>query len=121
MDIDIIVEYGSMFATFALVTVFMLVFPDRIVQWQGRLARWWYKSYLQMPDDAVDKLLQLPTDAYTMGKRSQFLSRAPEHPEEYPRLIFGVRLVGCLIGGIGLLALGLLIWGALTGRLMIVR
>lgn len=101
--------------------VLFTLFPKRIVQWQGLFYRKWYKEYLQMPDAAVDKLPRLPTDSLITGTRSHFLSRAPEHPEEFPGLLRVYRAIGCLGGVLFILVMALLIWGSITGRLMIAR
>ena len=97
------------------------LFPQLPVRWLGTFYRKWYKDYMEMSDESIDKLPRLPTDTHMVGIRSHLINRAPEHPEEFPRFIGGVRVFGCIIAAIWLLSIMLLAYGLVTGKLMIVR
>ncbi len=104
----------------ALFGMMFTFFPQRIIQWQGRFYRNWYKEHLQMPNGAIDKLPRAPTDTYLAGSRSHFINRAPEHPNQFPRLIVTYRAMGCFAFALLILAITLLVWGSVTGRMTIV-
>lgn len=121
MQLEIVFWLVAYSLALAFFIVPFLLFPKQLVSWLGHFYRRWYKGYLEMPDGVIDKFPRLPTDTYLGGSRSQFVNRAPEHPEEFPRLILAYRLIGCFFAGLWILGIALLIWGAATGRLIIVR
>jgi hypothetical protein len=118
---DLVFWLAALFILMPLMFIPFLLFPRKLISWQGHFYRRWYKGYLEMPDEVIDKFPRLPTDTYLVGSRSHYINRAPEHPEEFPRAIRALRSFGWMLAGMWALAVALLIWGAATGRLMIAR
>ncbi len=98
---------GALFVlAFAGIPAFLFtVYPERIVGAQAGFHRKVYKDALHLSDEQIDKIPQFPTDKFFVGPRSDYVNRAPEHPEEFEREVFGVRMVGILFGWIFLVFL----------------
>ncbi len=88
-------------------------------RWQSRFYQFWYKNYLDMSDEAIDKLPRLPIDTHLMGQRSSFLDDASKHPEEYTNLSKTYKFIGYLIAGMLLIVIALMAWGIASGRMLI--
>ena len=90
--------------TFAVVVCFLgalivlfLVFPHKVVEFQGRFYRRAYKTLRRMSDAEIDSMVQLPTDRYFVGRRSEFIHNAPENPRMFTRLILAYRVAGFVL------------------------
>lgn len=89
--------FGLILACFGFLIFSLICFPHKIVEWQGRFYRRFYKIYRKMTDQEIDSIFQLPTDRYFMGPRSQFIANAPREPGKYTRLIRVYRVFGIVM------------------------
>ena len=98
-----------MVGLFGLGAFLLLRYPHKIVQWQGRDFKKVYKGHLEMSDRDIDQLSQFPADRFFMGQRSVFIKLAPEHPEQFGRLIVLYRIFGVIFLLMLLLVVGILV------------
>jgi len=79
-----------------LVALLIVVFPTEIVAWYATYCRNSYPDKRSL--EQRDELLGFsPWNKFLFGKFSDFATRGPEHPEEFPRLIWFVRLLGIFL------------------------
>ena len=119
MRLDLIFWLVVVIVIPGLIALLFIRAPEKITRWQGKFYRFWYKDYLGMSDEAIDKLPYLPVDRYLMGKMSSFIDEAQTHPENYTGLSRISRGIGCFITAMVLLTIALMVWAILTGRLFI--
>jgi len=92
----------------------LLVWPHKIIMWQGKFYRRIYKDMRGLTDKEIDALYQLPTDRFFMGRRSDFITNAPHTPEKYTHLIRVYRIIGIVILIFVLITVGLLLLATTT-------
>jgi hypothetical protein len=102
------------FTTLAWISTFN---PEYWVRRQAKFYRHSYKAVLKVPDDEIDKRTPRVWLLFLIDSMSHFVTRGPEHPEEFPRLLTYYRIIGIFVWFIILLTLGVLIWGIFSGRL----
>ena len=84
----------------ALLTLLGLVFvltPQVVLKLQASFYKRVYKDVLSMNDEDIDNRMMLPTDRALMGRRSDFIKRATEYPEDFTGLIVLIRIIGVLL------------------------
>lgn len=87
----------------SLVLGWLFVFrTEKVVRFHARLTRSVQKDLFQIPDEKLDEEIRLPIDNYVLGTRSVYVKEGAEHPENFPRFMAAIRLLGCffLLGGI---------------------
>ena len=89
---DILI-YTLLFGIPGFFAFILLFYPHKVIQWHAGEHRKFYKR-LNMSDDDIDRIPQLPTDRALMGKKSNYINEASENPEKYPGLIVVCRFLG---------------------------
>lgn len=98
-QIEILENLALTFAVLVPFTTFtwlMSFSPQTIVRWQARFYQRIYKESRRLPDEEIDRLVQLPWDRALMGKRSEFIQRGIVAPESYTKLIRAYRSIGII-------------------------
>ncbi len=106
-------------AFFVAFAYLFLIKAPHFVQLQARFYRIQYKIRLRMPDEKIDRRVAPLWFMFMIDSMSHFVNRGPEHPEEFPRLVIYYRLIGCLVWVLIIVVTSIVVWGAITGRLMI--
>lgn len=78
-----------------LVWILLVVFSTKIVSWHAKMYRDHY------PNEQALKLLDQaqefnPLSKLIIGKMSNYATRGPEHPEDFPRMIWFARSMGLI-------------------------
>lgn len=110
--------FALLFVLPGLLALLFIKSPERLVRWQGRFYKRWYKDTLRMTDKDIDTPPQWPWDKALMGSRSSFVNSAAENPEDYHGLLWAYRLVGWTIVGMLLLALAAFLCGLSSGTMV---
>ena len=95
LDNFLLAIIGSYF--FAL-TVVLLFFPHKVVEFLGRFYRRTYKSYRRMTDEELDSVGRGWLNVrFFVGSFSDFIRYAPEEPKRFSRLILYFRICGLFL------------------------
>ncbi len=77
------------------VALLLVIFPTRIVAWYAAYTRDSYPDQRSL-EQADQYMVFNPLSKFLIGKVSDYAARGPEHPEDFPRMIWFVRLMGLI-------------------------
>ncbi len=116
MDIFIRGLVGLILLTVLCLMAYVGTFkPEVLVKWQAQFYRRTYKGLKRMSDQEIDQKIPRAWFFFMIDSMSHFVNRGPEHPEEFPRLLKYVRILGYAIWAMLFVAAILLLYGAVPG------
>ena len=78
-----------------LISLILVAFPSKVVSWWATYFR------IRYPDkdslERADRMMVFnPLNRPILGSISEFATRGPEHPEDFPRAIVFIQIIGLL-------------------------